>query len=463
MAYYQPPCAKYCLLLCLIITLPGCQIIKEIPYGHGFMAKNLCSGIFVSGLDEEKLKQDFLGPSVKPLNYVWRIQIDSHQGIVTVSDWVFGSMFKQTAFHRPGFGCTLLGKSNPGVLVAQTPAPVSYSISSQATWPRGNAPGLSGTVNGVDYMKLEKAVSQAFLEPRDTRRQTTAVLVAYQGKLIAERYAKGITTDSKLMGWSMAKSVTGSLVGLLSDRHEIDVKELIQLPEWQGTGKESIRIENLLHMASGIDYHEKSSGPNADQSRMLYMVERFSDYLLQQPIINQPGTRYNYSTADSMVLARIIQNKLGGELKHSYRFAQESLFEPIGITSAVMEYDTSGQLATGAYLLMKPRDWLRLGQLYLNQGDWFGHQVLSNDWIRYASTPSPANSRYGAHLWLNSERKLWPKIPEDAFGFMGYQKQRLIVVPSKSLVVLKMGFSYEKHNDVINDLVENIISTLPNQ
>ena len=448
------------LILFWVIFLGGCQLMREMPYGNGFIAKNLCSGVFVSDIDPEILKSDYLGPAVKPLNYLWKIDIDEELKIVTVSDWLFPGQHQQKSYYRKGMGCTLLKDVTPEMLDYQSPTLLKTASTHQNS-PAQRYGQLQSRHLNVDSNKLTQAIDKAFAEPYEHKRQTAAVVVLYNNQLIAERYSEHIDADTRLMGWSMSKSVIGALIGMLQDRAIINVKQVAPVPEWQNSDKRAITIENLLHMSSGIDYAEKSRGPNADQSRMLYEYQRFSDYLTAQSVIATPGTHFNYSTADTMMLSRILQDSLGGKPADSYRFIHEELFFPLGINDAVLEYDASGQPAGGSYLLMKPRDWAKLGLLHLRDGDWFGEQIISKEWIDYATTPSADKATYGAHLWLNTNQSLWSKIPADAYGFMGYQRQRLVIVPSRQLVVLRMGFSYEKGDDQIDELVSDIMAALP--
>lgn len=451
-------------LLSASILLTGCDQVKEIPFGNGYVAKNICSGVFVSEIDENTVIDHYVAPVVDPLPLLWKVEIDRENNLVSSSDIIFRDLFKQTAYFRPGFGCTLLQDSTPQELNAQLPefediieTPAYYF------WPHGSAGQWPLPRPDIDYNQIQSAIDAAFVETPDRTRQTVAVLVAYDNLLIAEQYAQSVNEHTRLVGWSMSKSFTSTLIGMLQDRSLLDVNQLAPVPAWQGTEKETITIENLLHMASGLEYHEESRGPNNDQSYTLHAMSKFADFIIDRPLVAKPGTRYNYSTAETMLLAHIAQNTLGGSMADTYHFVNENLFAPLGITDAVLEYDTSGNPAGGAYLIMKPRDWARLGLLYLNRGNWFGEQILSEDWIDYALTPSSANKKYGAQIWLNTDKSMWPSLPADTFAFLGYQQQSVIVVPSYNLVVVRMGFSFEGGVDQKEQLVASIIDALPEQ
>ncbi|MDX1696009.1 MAG: serine hydrolase [Ketobacteraceae bacterium] len=440
----------------------GCDQVREIPFGNGYVAKNICSGLFVSGIEESVLKKRYVAPAVDPLPLLWKVDIDRENHRVTASDIIFRDLFKQEAYYRPGFGCTLLQDSTTAALDAQLPTAVDpISTPSWRFWPRGSAGVWPLAIPEVDYAAVNSAIDHAFTETPDQTRQTAAVLVAYDDLLIAERYAPGITKDTRLLGWSMSKSFTATLIGLLQDRQMIATHWPAPVPEWQGTAKADITLEDLLHMASGLEYYEESRGPNNDQSYTLHATEQFADFILDRPQVAEPGTRYNYSTAETMLIAKIAQDTLGGTMADTYHFLNNTLFGPLGITDAVLEYDTAGNPAGGAYLMMKPRDWARLGLLYLRHGDWFGQQVLSESWVDYALRPSPANPQYAKQIWVNSSGTLWPSLPRDAFGFLGFQQQNVIVVPSRELVVVRMGFSFEEGVSEVEQLVARILEALP--
>ena len=448
----------------ILTATSGCDQIREIPFGNGYVAKNICSGIFVSGIEENILKKRYVGPNVEPLNLLWKIEIDRENNLVTASDIIFRELFQQQAYYRPGFGCTLLQDSTTAELDAQLPETIDpISIPPWFFWPHGSAGVWPLARPDVDYAAINQAIDDAFVETPDNTRQTAAILVAYDELLLAERYAPSVNKDTRLLGWSMSKSFTATMIGLLQDRHMLSTSDPAPVPQWQGTGKADITIEHLLHMASGLEYYEESRGPNNDQSFVLHATEQFADYILDRPQVAEPGTRYNYSTAETMLIAKIAQDALGGTLADSYRFLNSTLFGPLGINDAVLEYDTAGNAAGGAYLMMKPRDWARLGLLYLRKGNWFGHQILSEDWVNYALTASPANPEYAKQIWVNSSGTLWPSLPRDAFGFLGYQQQNVIVIPSRKLVVVRMGFSFEDGISRVEQLVAKVLEALPKE
>ncbi len=450
---------KIGVLICALMA-SGCDMIADLPIGNGYAAKNICSGLFVSQLDENTLIDRYVAPQIEPLPLLWQIDIDYDQQTVTVQDKIFKKLYASRAYYRDGFGCTLTFKEPLEKLDRQTPAPYGRALSVNQYWPQGAAGIDPQAQANVNMSVIDAAIDDAFEETEGNTRNTMAVAVVHQGKLVAERYAEGADETTRLIGWSMSKSVTSTLVGLLSDRGLLDVKAPAPVPEWQGTEKEAITLEHLLHMASGLEWFEESRGPNHDQGYILHRTKDFARFYLEQPLVATPGEVYNYSTGETSLIGRIIQDTVGGTLADSYRFIKEALFIPIQIESAVVEYDTVGQPATGAYVWMTARDWARLGLLYLNGGNWYGQQILSKEWIDYALTPSPANPEYAAQIWVNTHKSVWPSLPESTFAFLGHQAQRVIVVPDYDLVVVRLGFTFEDGADQTEQLVARIIEGL---
>lgn len=451
---------KAMLVFSCALSLIGCDKIPDLPIGTGYAAKNICSGYFMTGLDADTLANRFVGPQIEPLPLLWQISIDNEKQTVYVQDRIFKKRFSAEAYYREGFGCTLMHGFSTEELDAQIPAPLQYQLAEQLPWPLGKA-GVAGLQQGVDYNALNAAIEQGFTENENNTRNTMAIAVIHKNELVAEKYAPEIDASTKMTGWSMTKSFTSTLIGLLQDRGVIDITERAPVPEWSSNDKQNITTEHLLHMASGLEWFEISQGANADQGYMLHRTTDFSSFYSKQPIVAEPGTQYNYSTGSTSLLGRIVQDQLGGDLADTYYFMQDALFHKISIADAVLEFDTSGQPSAGAYLWMPARDWARLGLLYLNRGNWFGNQVLSEDWIDYAVTPSPSNPKYGAQIKLNTDHSGWPSLPESTYAFTGHQQQIVMIVPEYDLVVVRLGYSFEDGASKLEELMGGIIAALP--
>ena len=456
----SPLVSILCPILMSSLGLHGCAFQDEIPIASGYAAKNICSDYFVSGLNPETIKIRLVAPQIKPFNKIWRVNLDVDKKNVTVSDIIFGNRYAHEAHYREGFGCTLLHGSTNDELNQQIPPLKTWSIPTDTQWPIG-AGGTAPPVSGIDYGTLERSVENAFEEDRDLGINTLSVAVAYKDQLLMEKYAMSATAQSRLIGWSMTKSFTSTLVGLLFDQGKLDPKKAAPVAEWKNTEKQNITLENLLHMAGGLQWSETSKGSTPDQGIMLFRQPDYAGYYLKKPVVAEPGVQFNYSTGATSLIARIVQHQLGGSINHTYQFMQDSLFHKIAISSAVLEYDEAGQPSGGANLYMTTRDWTRLGLLYLRQGNWFGEQILSKEWIQFATSPSPANAQYGAQIWLNTEQKKWPALPADTYAFVGFEGQYVIIVPQHDLVVTRLGATFETDRFALEALISGVISSLP--
>jgi len=451
---------KVSLTLLCIVLLSGCSKINDIPIGTGYAAKNICSGYFVGGIDPDILTDRFIAPQIEPLPLLLDVTINDEQQTVYVQDKIFRKRFSAEAYYREGFGCTLMHDSTKEELDAQLPAPLPYQLSEQLPWPMGKG-GIVEPQPGVNYDALNAALEKGFTKNENNTRNTMAIAVVHNNQLIAEQYAPEIDAGTKMVGWSMTKSFVSTFLGLLQDRGFLDITDPAPVAEWANTEKEQITTEQLLHMASGLEWFEESQGPNADQGYVLHRTKDFSAFYTAQPLVAEPGTVYNYSTGGSSLLGRIAQEQLGGDLADTYYFIQDALFHKINIDDAVLEFDTVGQPGSGTYLWLTARDWARLGLLYLNNGNWFGNQVLSQQWINQALTPSPSNPEYAAQIWVNTDKAVWPYLPESTFAFLGHQQQRVMIVPEHNLVVVRLGYSFEGGADKLEELMTDIIAALP--
>lgn len=428
-------------ILTSAVALSGC-ILDDIPLGAGYAAKYMCSGLWVSDMEEDRLKNEFIAPQVQPLSSIWRVDVNESDRTVSVRDIFFGSTYEKTAYYREGLGCTLTQDASLTSLDDQTPSSVYNESSDPFTaWPMGDAQ-IASLHPAFDHNALDSALDQAFAEDGEQVKNTLSVAVVYQGELITERYADGITADTRLLSWSMAKTLTAMGMGVLSDAGQLDISRPAPVGVWQGTNKEVITLHDMLQMASGISWNEASQGEDADQGYSLFQVSDMAAYYAEQPLEFAPGTHFQYSTGQSNLLARISQEQVGGTLEDYYRFINDALFQRIGIDNAVVEFDTVGHPVGGAYHYLTTRDWARIGLLLERSGDWFGDQVLSESWVNQMLSPSAANPSYGYQTWLNTGLVYWPELPESTYALRGFQGQMVMVIPDYELIIVRTGVTF---------------------
>ncbi len=435
-------------IILIVLVLSGCDQAQDIPAARGFAAKEVCSRVFLGGQDSQDVIYNTVFGITWPLMWFVETEIDLEQHQVVVRDRVAIQEAKEhtTAVYREGLGCTLLVNVTAEELKAQPFQALDPPIlDEQLPWPDGHAGIDSSQVSSAVLVGLSQSLDTLFLEKGDSfldRSQTYAGLVVVDGRLVAERYASNVNKDTALVGWSMSKTVTGLLTGMLIDDGVLNLDEYpVDVP-----GKTQITLQNLLHMASGLRWEEAYS-EDGFVTRMLFLEEDQSAYVASLPMDTEPGTEFNYSTGTTNLLSQILLGRLSdSSLQGGYDFYQTRLFHPLGITSGTIEVDESGHFIGGAWVQMTPRDWLRLGQLILQNGQWGGEQVVSEQWLEFMAMPGVSSS-YGGHIQLYRDEMEPYAIPKDILLFEGYMGQFMAVVPSADLVFLRMGAAMSKAQD----------------
>ncbi len=351
---------------------------KVAPIGTAFVAKNLCSSTFISNRNPEKVFQEDILP-VNALTRVMDYTIDRQQK--SVSSVSFG-LFRSTAIYREGCGCSLVMGTTAKEMRNQKLVEPGFKEKrpkhrADLSWPTGSQGPVDPSRMGIDKQKLEKALDAAFSEPGPEKsRKTRVVIVVYDGRLIAERYAPGFNKDMPLLGWSMCKSVTNALVGILVRQKKLDIMLPAPVPEWQNEDdpRKKITLDQLLRMSSGLNFEERY-GPLHDVTHMLYGSYDFAAYAAAKPLDTKPDGKWYYSSGTTNILARIVRKAVENEYEYYYRFIYEELFDKIGMYSAILEPDSSGTFVGSSYASATPRDWARFGLLYLNDGIWQEERV----------------------------------------------------------------------------------------
>jgi len=322
------------------------------------------------------------------------------------------------------------------------------------TWPTSNWPRADHSVVSNTQFKSSEANS---FDLTGTQGVTYAVLLIHKGQLIFERYAHGASAFYLQYSWSMAKSMTHALVGIVCDRDGIDINQPLDLPEWQGDSRRDITLEHLLRMASGLAFVEDYvDGEISDVIQMLNFEGRhdMGAYAAAKPLEHSPGSFWSYSSGTTNIICRWLRERIGGP-ESMMSFMREMLFEPIGATTIVPKFDTAGTFVGSSYLLATPQDFARFGLLYLRDGMWDGQRILPEGWVDYArkETARDETSAYGAHWWLIPERPNW-------FHASGYDGQAIIVAPDKDAVLVRCGRSPVEEMDSLKHHLWRMIDLL---
>lgn len=248
---------------------------------------------------------------------------------------------------------------------------------------------------GVDKVKLAEAMDKAFSEPDPKKpRRTRAVVVVYDGRIIAERYAPGFSQSTPLLGWSMTKSVTNALIGILVGQGRLLIQEPAPVPEWSGADdpRGAITLDQLLRMSSGLKFIEEYT-KNSDATCMLFGTHDTAAYAASQPLETEPDSKWSYSSGTANILSRLVRHTIGGTSADYFAFPRRALFNRIGMRSAIMEPDASGTFVGSSFMYATVRDWARFGLLYLQDGVWEGTQILPEGWVDYSRRPTPKAPR----------------------------------------------------------------------
>jgi CubicO group peptidase (beta-lactamase class C family) len=298
---------------------------------------------------------------------------------------------------------------------------------------------------GMDPAIFEEARTYAF----DPAKNTQGVVILRGGKLVAEWYAEGRDADSFAASWSVAKSFTSALIGIALEEGAIpslDQPVADYIPEWVDTENEEITLEHLLTMTSGLDWIEDYDA-SAGQSDVIDMVLGADPLAIavDQPRLVPPGTAFNYSSGDTMLLSKVIQDETG---MSAGEYAEEKIFSRIGIEPADWWRAIDGTSLTFCCLDMSSRDFARFGQLFLDGGRWNGKQVVPESWVTASTTPSPTEVGYGYQWWLEGKTT---GLPDDTYAALGHDGQFIYVVPSLDLVVVRNGLYFKSPLEPVAD------------
>ncbi len=419
--------------------------LRLTAIGTAYTAKILCSGIFVSQRDRQSLLDTDLSADDLALLRHIDVQVDRDTREVTAA---FFGLAKRKAVYREGRGCAIVhGKA----ATPATPRADGFAnrLNGQGAVTDGLEP-VDGQPRQFDPARLNAALEWAFSEPASSLpRRTRAIVVVYKGHLVAERYAPGFTKDTRLIGWSMTKSVINALVGILVKQGKVSLSDPVPIPEWQRASdpRRKITLEQLLRMTSGLRFDEDYGNPLADVTYMLLGVPDAAAFAAGKRIEAEPGSRWSYSSGTTNIIAYAIR-KLVGESDY-LEFPRRAFFDRIGMTSAVMETDASGTFVGSSFMYATARDWARFGLLYLRDGVWLGERILPEGWVAFTRTPTPAalERQYGAHFWLsipegNRCATGTRPLPGDAFHAIGHEGQFVTVIPSRELVLVRLGFTH---------------------
>ena len=442
---------------------------RDVPkVATGFLANTLCSETFVSGLDPRRdlAETTEAMPGVGLITWAMDYQVDRQRKDVSVT--LFG-LGRSHAVYREGLGCPL---DHDAALADVALPPVQPQA---ALLPEIAGPGIVAPQSP----QLAAALDRAFAEPAEPPfRHTRAVVVMKDGRIVAERYADGIGTETPLLGFSATKSVISALIGILVRDGKLTVDRPVPIAAWQDPHdpRHAITVDQLLRhtagLALGSSLQASLMSALEPVNRMKYVESDMASYAESIPLETPPGAAWNYHDGNYVILAQLIRNATGGHAADVMRFAHRELFDPLGMRNVVLEFDAAGTPKGSGEMLASARDWARFGQLYLDDGVAGGKRILPEGWVKYAASPTPhAWVGYGAGFWTNLGDSYGARYrvdhgwPRDAFLAKGTIGQYVIVVPSQRLVIVRLGRSPNMplEADGVFDLVRDVVTATSHQ
>lgn len=447
---------RYSLLaLVVLLIVAGFYIYPRLAIVNGYASKMMCSCVFVANRDAQTVIDNDLNYSLISLASP---KVNMENQSVTSSVWGLNS---RTAYYNPVTGCALTDKKTAKEYqnIYFNTQNIYKNVDS-LNWPYSSRIAIADSIKKeINWDKLKQAVQHHFNEDKleeGIKKNTRAVVVIYKDQLIYEQYAEGFNETTRQLGWSMSKSLTNAMFGVLVKKGLIDINNPTGITEWQKDDRKKITWNNLLQMSDGLDWLEDYT-TISDATRMLYKKNDMYGYAIQTELGSHPGSKWYYSSGTSNILAGAVKDIVGED--NYLAFPYDEIFSKIGANSFLMETDASGKFVGSSYSWATPRDWAKFGLLYLHDGNWLGEQILPKGWAKYSGTPIPnSEGKYGAHFWTANPEQ-YPDVPTDMYRAAGYHGQWVFIIPSRDLVVVRMGLTENKDfrgNQFLKELLEAI-------
>ena len=422
------------------------QLSQVLPVAAGVAAHNVCSMTFIGGQDPDRTFDQLVLPVLGDFGRLLNVHVSRDTGDVEVS----GPLRKLARAHfTPGYGCRLVLPGDQPLPVVNE-APIAPAADGFA--PKGRVASAKPTVTAA----LDKVFAE---HPDQPVKHVKAVVIVKDGQVVAERYADGVDEHSPLLSFSVAKSFTNALFGILVRDGKLRVDEPLNAPEWKDEHdpRRAITLEDLMRMRSGLAAEEAESA-SSPVAKMEFLHGDMAGFAAAQPAKEPPGRTFEYTSADTVLLSRKLGSVIGGGPAGMRAFARRELFAPLGMGDVTMEFDGAGTFVGSTYVYASARDYARLGWLYLRDGiapD--GKRVLPEGWMDW-SRRSTLDAPYGAGFWTNdgrSEEAKWrieAGYPKEGFYASGTMGQRIYVIPSAHLVITRFGYSAPPSYGIKDDL-----------
>lgn len=329
---------------------------------------------------------------------------------------------------------------------------------------------------GAPTEQLARQIDDLFA--KDGLGETRALVVMHGGQVAAERYAAGYGPETRFVSWSMAKTVTATMIGLLVADGRLTLDETPPIPRWRRAGdpRGEITLRQLLQMRSGLRHTESGDVPyESSEVRMLFLDGRddMATFAESQPLEAEPGRQFEYSSNTTVILADIAARVLTRSTDPDARrkavadYLQTRLFGPLGMTSMVPEFDAAGTLIGGSLMHGTARDWARFGEFLRNKGSYRGTQVVPRRWVEFMTSPSPRSGHYGGQTWLNqnppegNDPLFADRGPKSLFAMIGHMGQYVLVAPDRKLTIVRLGHSDSTERPPMVQELADIVELYP--
>ena len=462
------PCATL-LTAAAALLLTGCGHMspgRAAQVSTGYIAQQLCSAVFVAGRDPESYYHIAIEPLGGSMAFLMHHSIDREHAEVRAT---IAGMAESRSIYRPPFGC--VNATDTTLTGTSTPALAREVAAAAPLLPPVAGPAVVRTTSPAIAAALDSMFEESTQGPH---RNTQAVVVIHQDKIIAERYAPGVGIDTPLVGWSATKSVTNAMLGILVLQGKLDMNAPAPIAAWADPKdpRHAITPDQLLRMNSGLDMgqtlHDVS--PFDPAAQMLFIDQDMAASAERAPLAYAPGTHWNYTDPNTLLLSRMVRDAVGGDMASTYRFVNRELFDKLGMQHATLEFDAAGTPVGASQMWASARDWATFGLLYLHDGVIGGERILPAGWVDYSARQTPGSEYvgYAAGFWTNrgsgfgAEYRTKAGIPADAFMARGSYGQYVVIIPSEQLIVARFGPAWTPRDDMdrVASLTRTVIDEL---
>jgi hypothetical protein len=419
------------------------RLDRALAVAPNLVTHQLCSAVFVAGADPDAYYRQVLGPDLAGFGVLVSHRVDRGKQEVTAS---LAGGFKSRAVYRGAEGCLVVQGPVRAPAAAPPPRP---SLLPSIAGPQAVTPTDPALIAALD---------RAFTSPdKGPSNVTQAVVILHDGQVVAERYAPGFGVDTPMHGWSMTKSVTNALIGVLVREGKLSASGPAPVPAWSSAADphHAISVDSLMRMTSGLEFGQSLTqdwkvafDPTA---QMVFARPDMAAMAQAAPVSSAPGAVWRYNNGNTLLLSRMIRDAAGGDARSVMRFAHAELFDKLGMSHATLEFDAVGTPIGASHMWAPARDWARFGMLYLDDGVVGGERILPEGWVDYSARLTPGSEAfgYGAGFWTNrgdqtAAAMYRAGMPRDAFFARGSLGQFVAIVPSARLVIVRMGVSRER-------------------